>query len=123
MQETSVPQQATLAEALTTASIEQVREHADADWLHEARVVLVKVCATHTTFTTDDLWAKGLPMPREPRALGAIMREAAKAGVCVATDTYARSTRPECHTRPIRVWRSLLTTELRVVAGPESAPC
>lgn len=44
----------------------------------------------------------------EPRALGALMREAARAGDIEATDAWALSERVACHRRPLRVWRSLL---------------
>lgn len=101
-------EQMTLAEALTQEAIARVGEAADEAWMAQARRTLSEIAARLPLFTTDDLWAAGLPSPREPRALGAVMREVARAGICAATDQYRRSTRPECHTRPVRVWRSLI---------------
>jgi hypothetical protein len=47
------------------------------------------------------------PMPREPRAIGAMMTNAAKAGVIAPTNRYTPSARPECHRRPVKIWKSL----------------
>jgi hypothetical protein len=58
--------------------------------------------------TTDDLWAAGLERPREPRAAGAVMTEAARRKWCVATDRTRKSARKACHARPVRVWASLV---------------
>lgn len=60
-------------------------------------------------FTTDDVWRvcqeQGVEEPREPRALGAVMRDLAREGVIVATRDYRPSVRVACHSRPVRVWR------------------
>lgn len=96
--------QLSLADAVTDAAIRRVRGNADTDWLERAHRLVRVVAATLGEFTTDDLWARGLDQPREPRALGAVMREAQRAGVCRPTDRYRRSNRVECHTRPLRVW-------------------
>jgi hypothetical protein len=62
-------------------------------------------------FTTDDVWEhlfqNDLPMPHEPRALGAVMVAAARARIIAPTDRYTPSARPECHRRPVKIWRSL----------------
>jgi threonine dehydrogenase-like Zn-dependent dehydrogenase len=78
-------------------------------WLAAAVQRIGTVAATKLSFTTDDVWATleavGL-RPREPRALGAAMKLAAKQGTIVATDMYRPSSRVECHARPVRVWRA-----------------
>ncbi len=45
--------------------------------------------------------------PHEPRVLGAVMREAKRQGWIEPMDEWRQSIRPECHRRPMRVWRSL----------------
>lgn len=60
-----------------------------------------------TKFTSDRLWweVKHLPEPRNPKAMGGVMRAAKKKGIAVQTGEYIKSTRPACHRRPIPVWR------------------
>ena len=87
-------------------AIARVAEAADQAWMDR---VLQWVCEQPhgTTFTTDDVWAaadRWAVTTGEPRALGAVMRRAAKAGLTVATAEYRPSVRPECHARPVRVW-------------------
>lgn len=93
--------------AAADAAIEQVEEHADGAWLDEARQVVRRLAETHREFTTDDVW-RSLPSTREPRALGAVMRWAATERIAENTHQTVPSTRPECHARPVAVWRSLL---------------
>lgn len=61
-------------------------------------------------FTTDAVWAfndkRGVPMPHDNRAMGALMKRAAEAEWIEATDRFVPSARPEHHRGPIRVWRS-----------------
>ena len=84
-----------------------VEAHANPDWKDEAERVIDTLAATRQHFTTDDVWQRlGHVSTHEPRALGALMKRAASRGVIRATDGWATSTRPECHGRPIRVWRS-----------------
>lgn len=60
-------------------------------------------------FTTDAVWAIlngwGIAPPHEPRALGAAMRKAERLGLCAPTDRTQKSTRIDCHARPLRVWK------------------
>jgi hypothetical protein len=58
--------------------------------------------------TTDDVWALvGDVVPNEPRAMGAAMTRARKAGLIVPTPEWRLSVRKECHRRPLRVWRKV----------------
>ena len=85
-----------------------VEAHANPDWKDEAERVIDLLAATRQHFTTDDVWQRlGHVSTHEPRAMGALMKRAANRGVIRATDGWATSTRPECHGRPIRVWRSV----------------
>lgn len=94
-----------LAESERDIAIERVEHAAPADWKDSA-LTLVEALAKRTdTITTDDLWSL-LDHPPEPRAMGAIMKRAQKNGWIEPTDRIKKSERPECHARPIRVWRS-----------------
>jgi hypothetical protein len=78
-----------------------------------AAKALVKVARSKKTFTTDDIWAgmaKSTPegFLLDPRTLGGFMLEAARGGTIKATSGYKPSKRPECHKRPVRVWKSLV---------------
>lgn len=95
--------QTTLEEAL--AAVEQ---HADTDWKAAAIRVVKGLAARGYTFTTDDVWdaLDGLDVAtHEPRALGAIMRSLSKQKVIIHTGGYTESQRPECHQRPVKIWR------------------
>lgn len=72
-------------------------------WMANARKAVRDLAAAGADFTTDDLWLR-LPMPPEPRAMGAVMTWAEATGLCVPTGRTVPSTRPECHARPVRVW-------------------
>lgn len=93
------------AEQARDQAIQQVEDNADTDWMRQA-LAAVKWCAHyHGLFTTDEVWTM-LPEVREPRALGAVMRKAQKAGWIRPTDRVRNSSRVECHARPVRVWES-----------------
>lgn len=58
--------------------------------------------------TADDIYpAMGGLICTENRAMGAVMKHLADAGIIEYTERTVRSVRPECHRRPIRVWRVL----------------
>ena len=92
-------------------AIEQVEANANPDWKKHAYTAIEHLARMRPQFTTDDVWQymadRDIVAPHEPRALGAIMVAAAKAGLIAPTDRYTPSARPECHRRPIKIWRSL----------------
>lgn len=87
-------------------------------WWKEAAMNAVRDVAQVRSggeFTTDAVWlklcwsiGKAAAESVEPRAMGAVMRAAQGEGICEPTDRTRKSVRPACHSRPIRVWRSLL---------------
>jgi hypothetical protein len=89
-------------------SIRRVHEHADPAWLAQAYSAIQHLCAQRFSFTSDDVWAlldaRNVPAPREPRALGAVMRQAARDGLLEASGEYVQSERSECHNRPVAIW-------------------
>ena len=95
----------TLKEAATVAledALARVEAGAPQTWRTAAEAVLAGLAATGKPFTTDEVWAM-LPQPPEPRAIGALMRHAARAGK-IRRIGWRESLRPECHRRPVAMW-------------------
>lgn len=101
-----LPGQLIIGEQLAAEAIERVERNADADWIEAAYMAVVRIAAVRAAFTTDQVWAE-VGSPREPRAMGAVMRRANREGICKPTDRTRASARPENHARPVRVWESL----------------
>ena len=91
-------------------AITRVQWNADPEWFRHALIVVYSLAMAKQTFTTDDVWAAlGSEITiAEPRAMGAVMRMAARDGICITTRHYTNSTRRMCHARPLRVWQSLV---------------
>jgi hypothetical protein len=98
--------QVKLGEALRDLGIERVGHGSEA-WVTAAVAIIEMLAETRTEFTTDDVWDFMAASPPEPRAMGAAMSRARSLGYCEANNRTVPSNRPECHRRPIRVWRSL----------------
>lgn len=97
------------AQRLKEQAIDRVEEAAPDEWLEAAQDAVLFVCQRLHQFTTDDIWQampEDIRQLREPRAMGAIMRQAARDGLCVATDRTRNSARAACHGRPLRIWRA-----------------
>lgn len=97
------------AQEAKAEAIQRAGAHARPEWKEAAARVIHDLALTLETFTTDQVWEALANYPQathEPRALGALMQEAAKAGAISATNEYRNSARPACHSRPVRVWRS-----------------
>lgn len=95
-----------------TEAIDRAEGAADPHWLAAAYAALGKVCAMRNAgddLTTDAIWhvldLDGVPAPREPRAIAAVMRRAAKCGLIEKTNRVKVSVRTENHGRPVSVWR------------------
>lgn len=91
----------------TERAIQQVDEHADPMWKHDALEAVRKTCLALPEFISDDVWMVGaLRRTREDRALGPVFMAAKKNGWCVKTDRVRPSIRSHLSGKP--VWRSLL---------------
>ena len=81
-------------------------------WMSEALPVLRELAASVDAFTTDrveyELGRRGIEPPNEPRAYGALMRDAARSGWIEKTDRVVPSVIARNHRRPKAVWRSAL---------------
>lgn len=92
---------------LKKEALSRVLASADPTWVMDALKVIMAVCEEQEEFSTNDLWPL-LPHIKEPRALGAVLNEAAKRRYCRKTDRYEPSNIPRQHRRPISVWESLI---------------
>lgn len=92
-------------------AIAQVATNTDTAWAAQTLDIIKQIATDTFDFTTDDIWQAlaetSLPTPHEPRALGALMLTAQRAGLIAPTDRYRQSQRPKCHARPIRVWQAV----------------
>jgi hypothetical protein len=99
---------ATLSAAARDEAVQRVDQAADPEWKDYAyEAVLATAREKPGGFIVDDVWKHipaGVEQPREPRAMGAVMRRAQKAGVIVPTDQYQLSMRITAHRNPRRIW-------------------
>jgi len=74
-----------------------------------AKQAALECAKKYKEFTTDDIWQnlknKGIPEPRDNRTIGSIMVDLQTSGEIKQTGTYIKTTRPQAHSRPIRVWK------------------
>jgi hypothetical protein len=89
-----------------------VEEGADPEWHAFVSALIVEVARSHAEFTTDEIERlrvmRGGPSTPEPRAMGPLMKNAARAGVCAKTDRVRQSAQVCNHRRPMQIWRSLI---------------
>jgi hypothetical protein len=86
------------------AGIQKAGDAANDAWKTLALQWVIWLASNRPTFTSDDIWACGVPKPREPRALGAVFREASKMGM-IEPVGYQQTAQVSRHRAPIRVWR------------------
>jgi len=100
-----------LRDAVTNEAIDRAGNHADPDWKMEAQLALEAVIATYDYFTTDDVWQlldeRDVHSTHEPRAMGALIREQQRLRRITPTGRYKKSSRIECHKRPVMIWETL----------------
>ncbi len=94
-------------------AIKRSGEHAMSPWARAALAAVRATAISHPSFTVDDVWpeltkatASGF-LTHDYRALGAVMRHAAKRGWICQTGEYRKSF-VRNHGTPRPVWRSLL---------------
>jgi hypothetical protein len=102
-----------VAEIVTDRAVAEVGRHAQDNWIADMLDAVRSCCAHMERFTTDDVWQAFHDLgyssaTHETRAMGAVIRQAAKDGLCEATPDFGVSKRPEAHRCPKRIWRSLI---------------
>lgn len=94
--------------AITQEAVQRAADHANGEWLRDAQQAVRTLADGGKPFTTDDVWAllaiTSTAATHEPRALGAVIRQAQRDELIRHTGDWRKSTRPECHTRPCAVW-------------------
>jgi hypothetical protein len=99
-----------LAIAATEEGIARAEAGAMREWRGLAIWALERAARNHEEFTADDVWAiletARVSPPREPSAMGPILREGRALGYCISTNKTRESRRPKAHRRPLRVWAS-----------------
>lgn len=95
----------------TDEAIERVADNADVEWRARALEAVRRVALRKQTFIVDEVWAELGEEPAEPRAMGAVMRAAAKAGLIVGTKEWHASERVTAHRNPRKVWQSLIVRQ------------
>lgn len=77
-----------------------------AEWIDNHAIPAIEKLRHRLQFiTTDDIWNECGTTVHEPRAMGAAMTKARRLGFILPTGSYRKSERPECHARPIQIWR------------------
>lgn len=95
-------------EKATERAITIAGNFADQQWYSEAIAALDVLCKRGEDFTTDELWRllEGVEVKTlEPRAMGDVIRRAARSHKIFSTGGYRKSIRKECHRRPLAIWR------------------
>lgn len=95
------------------AGIATVDGNAPDLWKSQAGEAIRRVCERQAEFICDDVWAELAAMnvtegPPEPRALGPVVLQAARRGLCERTGRYKPSANVSCHGNPRGIWRSLI---------------
>jgi len=86
--------------------MKQVEENASSEWKEMAWEWLVNYLEVNEEFFPDDVWAAGLPVPKELRAFGPLVLRAARAGYIVKSGKLRQRTRG--HGTAAAVWASTI---------------
>lgn len=88
-------------------AIALVHSNAKQEWKDEADQVVRSLCQTRQFFTANDVWERMTKSTPDGRALGQVIINASKAGLCRKTDRYEPSRIKKQNMRPIAIWESL----------------
>lgn len=91
------------------AAIARGSRHADAAWMDAAVECIRQVAATHSEFTTDQVWVLLASVDCEThdnRAMAGALRRAQARGICEPTDRTRNSTREGTNAKRLTIWRS-----------------
>ncbi len=101
----------TTATTARDSALARVERHASPEWIAAANKAVRSCARILHEITTDDVWGALDWMnayTHEPRAMGAVMKQAVADGIIEPTGTYRKSVRVACHARPVLVYRSLV---------------
>lgn len=90
-------------------AIASVAVNAGVEWMATADQAIRRAAQQHAEITADEVRALLDDEPHDWRALGSAIQNAARDGVIERVPSEFRiSARPETHSRPLAVWRSLI---------------
>lgn len=92
----------------------RVEKSADEKWMTAADYAVAHLALRKPEVTADDVWdvLDGMELETpENRAMGPVMRRAAKAGIIERTDRTIKTRRPSRNHGDVRVWRSRIFRE------------
>jgi len=95
--------------AAAQVGIDRSYESALEIWKEKAHAALWRVANRGEEFTVDDIWIEldkdwTTFRPREPRAMGGVLRNAARSGLIIQVG-YAKTAQVSGHRHPISKWR------------------
>jgi hypothetical protein len=96
------------AVAAREEAIERVETGASEEWKGDAVETIRLLALERVAFTSEDVWEALATKPKEPRAMGAVMRRAHDAGYISPINEWRLAEDPVRHRRPLRVWQSQL---------------
>ena len=94
---------------LAQFAMDQATNAADLDWLGAAGRALDVLVVQRRPFVSEDilLYCESFGYSTgDNRALGGLIRSAAREGRIRATGEWRTSSRPQSHSRPMRVWKA-----------------
>lgn len=96
------------AQVARDEALGRVEGGSDPRWVAAAERAVIWCANRFGTFTSDEVWDRleyrKVPAPREPRALGPVMKRAVRDGL-IEPAGYVQSARQERHCAPVRVYR------------------
>ena len=99
--------QLTIGEALAQIGMDQAANAASTDFLECAQKTLLSLVEARRPFTAEDVLVVceevGAVTP-EPRALGAVIKQASQNKLIRPTGRWVKSTRAKSHARPMCEW-------------------
>lgn len=85
------------------------------EWKELADAAIGFLASVNVDFVVDDVWKllddRGVPRPREGRAMGPRMMAAHRRGCIEPTDRFVATEQVKSHGSPIRIWRSRIYRE------------
>lgn len=89
------------------AAIARVGESASEAWKRRALEAVQVIARRQPELIANDIWEL-VEKPEEPRATGAVMKQAQKRGWIAPTDRFRTVPSITRHAAPVRIWRSLI---------------
>lgn len=92
-------------------AIRRIQRASDTDWFLAAEHGVRVVAARKQILSSDDVWEwlRDFDVEtKDNRAMGGVMLNAHRDKVIAPLPQWRTSRRPACHSRPIRMWKSLV---------------